>query len=76
VFPGGATTGAGAPGSGVAYFEFTASNQGSYVIASTMHARALAGEWVHLDVVPADQPPELALPEQQFAIVARGGPGG
>ena len=76
VFSGGSTKAPGAPGSGVAYFEFTASNQGKYVIASTTRARALAGEWAHLVVVSGDQPPELVLPDQSFAIVAKAGPGG
>ena len=76
VFTGGSTTGQGVPGSGLGYFNFTASKEGKYVMASTTRARALAGEWVHLVVVPADQPPELVLPDQSFAIVARAGPGG
>jgi PQQ-dependent dehydrogenase (methanol/ethanol family) len=73
---GGAQTPNPVPGGGVSYFDFTASKQGKYVIASTSRRRATAGEWVHLDVVPSNQPPELALPDGTFAVVARGGLGG
>jgi alcohol dehydrogenase (cytochrome c) len=76
VFGGGATASPVA-GGGVAYFQFTASNEGKYVISSTNHVRALAGEWIHMQVVPADQPPQLGLPDgQQFAIIGRPGLGG
>ncbi len=76
VFGGAETNSAGVAAGGVGYFEFTASSQGSYDIASTMHGKSAAGEWVHFDVVDSGQPPELALPSQTFAIVAKAGPGG
>jgi hypothetical protein len=73
---GGAQTSGPVPAGGVQYFNFTASGQGTYVIASTTRSRAIAGEWVHFDVVAADQPPELALPGQTFAVVPQAGLGG
>jgi alcohol dehydrogenase (cytochrome c) len=83
VFAGGSTTAPGVPGSGVGYFQFTASSQGKYVIASTTPARALAGEWIHFVVAAGDQPPELTIPNvigqpTIYALVARatGGLGG
>jgi hypothetical protein len=83
VFSGGSTGGAGVAGSGVGYFKFNASKEGAYVIASTTRARALAGEWIHLNVVSGDKPPELTVPSPfaggnplVYAIVARAGPGG
>jgi hypothetical protein len=75
---GGGQSSAPVPAGGVGYFEFTASKEGNYVIASTSPDQAKAGEWIHFVVVPADKPPELLLPDQEFAIVARaaGGLGG
>jgi alcohol dehydrogenase (cytochrome c) len=61
VFGGAATT--VAP-SGVAYFHFTASQQGRYVLAGTSAGRAARGEWIKVNVVPSDQVPELHLPLQ------------
>ena len=76
VFGGGATP-APVAGGGVSYFQFTASNEGKYVIASTVRSRALAGEWIHLDVVSGNKPPQLGLPDgQEFAIIGRPGLGG
>jgi hypothetical protein len=76
VFSGG-TTAAPVSGGGVGYFKFTGSHQGSYALASTVRSRALAGEWIHFNVVGGDQPPELTLPDgQQFAIIGRPGLGG
>jgi hypothetical protein len=47
------------------------------VLASTIRGRALGGEWVHLKVVGADQPPELSLPNgEAFAVIGRPGLGG
>ncbi len=59
VFGGAATT--VAP-SGKAYFHFTASKEGQYVLASTSGGRGAAGEWIKLHVVPSGQVPELDLP--------------
>ena len=59
---GGAST-AVAP-SGVAYFHFSASQQGRYVLAGTGAGRAARGEWIKVNVVPSDQVPALALPDQ------------
>ncbi len=74
----GAQTSQPVAGSGVGYFEFTASDEGRYVLASTDRGQAAAGEWIHFVVVAADKPPQLHLPEQDFAIVApsSGGLGG
>jgi PQQ-dependent dehydrogenase (methanol/ethanol family) len=74
---GGGSTPASVPGGGAGYFKFTASKQGKYVLASTVRGRALGGEWVHLKVVGADQPPELTLPNgEAFAVIGRPGLGG
>jgi alcohol dehydrogenase (cytochrome c) len=75
---GGGQTSQQVPPSGVGYFEFTASKEGSYVVSSCSGAQAKGGEWIHLVVVGGDKPPELKLPNQDFAIVARstGGLGG
>jgi hypothetical protein len=75
-----ATPGA-VPASGIAYFQFTASRQGNYVIASTSKRQAAAGEWMHFNVVSESQSPELTLARgagqrQTYVIVARAGPGG
>jgi hypothetical protein len=67
---GGAHTSQPVAASGVGYFEFTAGGEGRYVLASTNRGQAAAGEWIHFVVVSADQPPELHLPQQDFAIVA------
>ena len=58
VFGGGQTAQA-VPASGISYFQFTASRTGDYRIASTSAGRAAAGEWIHLNVVSASQPPEF-----------------
>jgi alcohol dehydrogenase (cytochrome c) len=75
VFRGGSTS---APVSGAAaYFQFTASKEGSYAIASTTPKRARGGEWIKFSVVGADQPPELELPNgEAFAVIGRPGLGG
>jgi hypothetical protein len=57
-------------GSGVGYFEFTASDEGTYVLSSTERGQAAGGEWIRFVVVPEDRPPQLHLPQQDFAIVA------
>ncbi len=76
VFGGGGTRAPVAAG-GVGYFQFTASTVGKYAIASTDTARARGGEWIRFEVVGADQPPELTLPDgQSFAIIGRPGLGG
>ena len=80
VFGGGSTV-TGVPGSHVTYFHFTASSEGKYVIASTSSSRARAGEWLHFDVVPGNQPPEMTIPNvigqpQSYAIIGRPGLGG
>jgi hypothetical protein len=76
VFEGAASPGGGVAGGAVAYFSFTASREGKYVIASTVHRRAAAGEWVRFVVAPSDQPPELTLPIGTFAVVGKPGLGG
>ena len=43
---------------------------GNYVLSSTQRGLAVAGEWIKFVVVPEDKPPELHLPQQDFAIVA------
>jgi alcohol dehydrogenase (cytochrome c) len=57
-----------APASGIAYFHFTASHEGSYAIASTASGRAAAGEWIRFEVVPANSSPELVLKKQTYAV--------
>jgi PQQ-dependent dehydrogenase (methanol/ethanol family) len=81
VFGGGSTATGGVPGGGLAYFKFTASKQGKYVISSTNHTRALAGEWIHFVVQSGNDPPELTIPNiigqpQTYAIIGRPGLGG
>jgi PQQ-dependent dehydrogenase (methanol/ethanol family) len=81
VFGGGSTAAGGVKGPSNAYFHFTASSLGKYVMASTVPSRATAGEWIHFDVVPASSPPELTVPNvigqpQTYAIIGRPGLGG
>jgi len=50
------------PASGTSYFQFTASKQGQYVLASTA-GHGAAGEWIKINVVPSSQVPELDYPD-------------
>jgi PQQ-dependent dehydrogenase (methanol/ethanol family) len=70
-FPG-ASTPSPVPGSGVAYFHFSPSREGSYALASTTPGLAAAGEWLHFDVVAPNAPPELVLDGQTFAVNVAG----
>jgi hypothetical protein len=74
----GAATPRQVPPGGLSYFEFSAGAEGKYVLGSCSPDRAAAGEWIGVTVVGEEKPPELQLPEQDFAIVARatGGLGG
>jgi alcohol dehydrogenase (cytochrome c) len=60
------------PASGVAYFPFTGSNEGSFQLASTFPGRATAGEWMHLDVGPSNSLPELLVNGQTFELGVAG----
>jgi alcohol dehydrogenase (cytochrome c) len=71
----GAETAKQVPGPGIEYFEFNAATEGNYVLASQNRAQAAGGEWIHFDVVKSNAPPELLLPNQQFAVVAASGAG-
>ena len=70
----GATSGKTAA-SGVAYFHFDASRQGSYAIASTAPARARLGEWLRFDVAASDTAPMLVFGGTRFALRPAGGHG-
>ena len=56
------------PASGVAYFPFTASKEGSFELASTVPTRAAAGEWMRLEIVPSNSLPELVYDGVTYAI--------
>jgi alcohol dehydrogenase (cytochrome c) len=66
----------GVPASGVSYFHFTASQAGSYALASTAPGRAVAGEWVSVEVAPSNATPELVLDGVTYAVSITSGGGG
>ena len=65
---GGAGTPEPVPPSGIAYFHFTPSREGSYAIASTDPARTAAGEWIRFDVGPSSSAAEVVLNGQTYAL--------
>jgi len=69
---GGASTARAVPSSGVEYFHFTPSREGSYAIASTAPGLSAAGEWLRFDVVPSSSSPELVLAGQTYAVNVAG----
>ena len=71
VFGGGSTARA-VRGSGVEYFHFTPSHEGSYAIASTAPGSAAAGEWLRFDVVSSSSSPEIVLAGQTYAVNVAG----
>jgi alcohol dehydrogenase (cytochrome c) len=75
VFKDGSSDAASESAAGVRYFQFTASKEGKYAIASTKRDRALAGEWLEFTVSESDKPPLLTIQtfgiDQTFEIVAR-----
>ena len=64
-----------AAASGVAYFRFDASRQGSYAIASTAPGRAKGGEWLRFNIAASDTPPMLVVGGARYALTPAGGHG-
>jgi PQQ-dependent dehydrogenase (methanol/ethanol family) len=68
-----ATTSENTMGSVPNYFNFSASSEGTYSIASTVPSQAKAGEWLRLQVVSSSKNPMLYLPNHTPYVIVPSG---